>query len=87
MIKFGKTQRVGDHVFNHETSSEVPQGLIIQTKGNKHGQIEDVSPRFVDGVDLFSKYYHRDARIYVDMYFNEVIKLHRREEARHAQKS
>lgn len=69
-----------DYVFSHETSPEiVPVGKRIFVKGNKHGQIEDVNPREVAGVNLFTKYYHRDQRIYVDQYVTEVARLWRKE--------
>lgn len=84
MITFGKKKRLGDAIFTSNTSSSVPAGMIIQVKGNRRGQIEDVNPRSMDGVDLFSKYYHRDARIYVDKYFTEVVSLIRRKEAKDA---
>lgn len=82
MIKYGKTERVGDHTFTHETHKEVPEGWIIQTKGNRHGQIEDMSPRQVDGVDLYSKYYHRDAKTFVPKYLADVLALNARRLAR-----
>jgi hypothetical protein len=69
-----------DYVFTHETSPEiVPAGKRIFIKGNKHGQIEDVNPREVAGINLFTKYYHRDQRIYVDQYVAEVSRLWRKE--------
>ena len=71
---------VKDYVFTSETSPEiVPTGKRIFVKGNKHGQIEDVNPREVAGVNLFTKYYHRDQRIYVDQYVAEVARLWRKE--------
>lgn len=77
MITFSKKhKKTGDHIFNPENCG-VP--CLIMTKGNKHGQIEDVYPRSMNGVDLFSKYYHRDARIYVDKFVAEVSKLYRKE--------
>lgn len=77
MITFSKKhKKIGDCIFNPQ-KCDVP--CLIITKGNKHGQIEDVSPRNVNGVDLFSKYYHRDARIYVDKFVAEVNKLYRKE--------
>ena len=79
-IKTMANKKVKDFVFTHETSPElVPDGKSIAIKGNKHGQIEDVNPREVNGVDLYSKYYHRDQRIYVDKYVTEVAKLWREE--------
>lgn len=69
-----------DYVFSHETTPElIPESKIITIKGNKHGQIEDVNPREVNGIDLFSKYYHRDQRVYVDVYVTEVSRLWRKE--------
>lgn len=65
-----------DYVFTSENSPEiVPVGKCIFVKGNKHGQIENVSPREVAGVNLFTKYYHRDQRVYVDQYVAEVAHL------------
>lgn len=57
----------------------MPTGKRIFVKGNKHGQIEDVNPREVAGVNLFTKYYHRDQRVYVDQYVAEVVQLWRKE--------
>lgn len=69
-----------DYSFSHETSPEiVPVGKHIFVKGNKHGQIEDVNPREVAGVNLLTKYYHRDQRVYVDVYVAEVARLWRKE--------
>lgn len=69
-----------DYSFSHETNPEiVPVEKHIFVKGNKHGQIEDVNPREVAGVNLFTKYYHRDQRIYVDQYVAEVVRLWRKE--------
>ena len=69
-----------DYVFSHETSPEiVPAGKCIFVKGNKHGQIEDVNPREVANINLFTKYYHRDQRAYVDQYVTEVVRLWRKE--------
>jgi len=69
-----------DYVFTSETSPEIiPQGKRIFVKGNKHGQIEDVNPREVAGVNLFTKYYHRDQRVYTDVYVFEVVRLWRKE--------
>jgi hypothetical protein len=77
MITFSKKRKKpGDHVFDPQKCG-VP--YLIMTKGNKHGQIEDIYPRSVNGVDLFSKYYHRDARIYVDKFVTEVCELYRKE--------
>lgn len=64
-----------DYVF----TSIVPTGKRIFVKGNKHGQIEDVDPREVAGVNLFTKYYHRDQRVYVEQYVAEVAQLWRKE--------
>ena len=73
-------KKTKDYVFTHESSPEiVPQGKIIKVKGNKHGQIEDVNPREVAGVNLFTKYYHRPAVIAVDQYVAEVARLWRKE--------
>ena len=73
-------KKTRDYVFTSTTSPElVPEGKIITVKGNKHGQIEDVNPREVAGVNLFTKYYHRDQRIYVDQYVAEVACLWRKE--------
>ena len=69
-----------DCVLTPETSPEIiPQGKRIFVKGNKHGQIEDVNPREVAGVNLFTKYYHRDRRVYTDVYIFEVVRLWRKE--------
>ena len=77
MITFSKKhKRIGDYIFDPQ-KCDVP--CLIMTKGNKHRQIEDVYPRSVNGVDLFSKYYHRDARIYVDKFVAEVSNLYRKE--------
>ena len=77
MITFSKKhKKVGDHMFDPK-KCDVP--CLIITKGNKHGQIEDVYPRNVNGVDLFSKYYHRNATIYVNKFVAEVSKLYRKE--------
>ena len=82
MITFSKKRKkTGDHVFTPEKCG-VP--CLIMTKGNKQGQIEDVHPRSVNGVDLFSKYYHRDARIYVDKFVAEVCELYRKEKQNEA---
>jgi hypothetical protein len=80
MITFSKNhKKIGDNIFDPQ-KCDVP--YVIITKGNKHGQIEDVYPRFVNGVDLFSKYYHRDARIHVDKFVTEVCELYNRKETR-----
>ena len=82
MITFSKNhKKTGDHIFDPQKCG-VP--CVIVTKGNKHGQIEDVYPRFVNGVDLLSKYYHRDARIYVDKFVTEVCELYRKEKQNEA---
>ena len=77
MITFSKNhKKIGDNIFDPQ-KCDVP--CIIITKGNKHGQIENVHPRVVNGVDLFSKYYHRDARTYVNKFVAEVCELYRKE--------
>jgi hypothetical protein len=74
-------KKTKDYVFTPETSPEiVPAGKRIFVKGNKHGQIEDMNPREINGVNLFTKYYHRDQRVYVDQYVAEVARLWRKEE-------
>lgn len=79
-MKVHTNRKTKDYVFTSETSPEIiPQGKRIFIKGNKHHQIEDVNPREVGGINLFTKYYHRDARIYVDQYVAEVVKLWRKE--------
>ena len=80
MGKKKSLKKTRDYVFTSTTSPElIPEGKVITVKGNKHGQIEDVNPREVDGVNLFTKYYHRDQRIYVDQYVTEVAHLWRKE--------
>lgn len=77
MIIFSKKhKRIGDYIFDPQ-KCDVP--CLIMTKGNKHCQIEDVYPRSVGGIDLFSKYYHRDARTHVNEFVAEVSELYRKE--------
>lgn len=79
-MKIHNNKKTKDYVFTSETSPEiVPEGKRIFVKGNKYGQIEDVNPREIAGVNLFTKYYHRDQRIYVDQYVTEVSCLWRKE--------
>lgn len=74
MIQFGKKKRKGDFILTHVQLKEIPENLVIQIKGNRHGQIEDVNPREVNGVDLYSKYYHRDAK-FISEYLADVLAL------------
>lgn len=69
MLQYGKVKRTGDRQI------QLPTGQIVQVKATRHLQIHDVNPREINGVDLLSKYYHRDVRRYVEKYFDEVCDL------------
>lgn len=72
---FLKSLKDKGYKFIGVVSSELPKNEVVMVKSNKNNQIEDISPREVGKIDLYSKYYHRDARIYVDKYFTEVCHL------------